>query len=276
MSRMYERIERGELAIGTLMSTHGQEIVEILGYSGFDWVCIDMMTTSLDWTDVATMILAAKRYDVTPWIRLSNHPWSDGGANTALPAEALRAVAIGAECVMASVNTAAEVEQLLRPLANAHRRFYVMSGGADRTDEQRRLDELEPEQRIFPCLESLEAIKHIDEIVEVEGLKMIYLGMGDLTKGLGHPGDDRHPEVREAIRGIVAKAERHGIVVCANTLAYKGDEEDLSLRIAAGTESLWDLGVRAVLIPRPAMILQRFYESTIGRVRERIPAGRGA
>lgn len=268
---MYERIARGELALGTLMTTHGAELVEIAGYSGVDYVCVDLMTTSLDWTDVATMILAAKRYDVTPWVRLSAYPWAGDEPNPALPAEVLRAVAIGAECVMASVNTAREVEHLLAPLANAHRRFYVMQGEAGRTAEQERLDSLEPEQRIFPCLESRRAIENIDEIVEVEGLKQIYMGMGDLTKALGHPGEDRHPEVRATVARIAEKARAKGIVVSANTLGYKGEEEDLAARIADGVQGLWDAGVQVVLIPRPAMVLQKFYERTLGLVRTRLP-----
>ena len=125
---MHDRIARGELALGTLMTTHGAELVEIVGYSGLDFVCIDLMTTSLDWGDVASMVLAAKRYDVTPWVRLPAYPWAGDQPDPALPAEALRALAIGAECVMASVNTAAGVEQLMRPMENAHRRFYIMQG----------------------------------------------------------------------------------------------------------------------------------------------------
>ena len=98
---------------------------------------------------------------------------------------------------------------------------------------------------MVPIIESLAAAQHIDEMLEVPNLKMIYLGMGDLTKELGHPGDDRHPEVRKAIGEIVAKARTRGVDVCANTLGYQHGPE-LSQLIADGVESLWQLGVRAV------------------------------
>ena len=273
MSRMYERLERGQLAIGTIMPVHGHEMVEILGYAGFDWVCIDLMVSSLDWSQIAEMVLAAKRYDLTPWVRLSTYPWESDEFDTALPAQALRALSLGAECVLASVNNAGHVERLLRPLGNAHRRFYIQQGehqGGGRTDAQRKLDAAEPEQRIFPCIESLAAAKRIDEIVEVPDLKMVYLGMGDLSRELGHPSDDRHPDVREAIGHIVSRARRRGVVVCANTLSYK-KEGDLSESITDGVQSLWDLGVQVVLIPRPTMIVQRFYEKTLDLVRRRLP-----
>jgi 2-keto-3-deoxy-L-rhamnonate aldolase RhmA len=267
MSRMHDRLARGETAIGTLITTHGPELVEIVGYSGLDFACIDLMTTSLDWGDVATMVLAARRYDVTPWVRLPAYPWAGDDPDPGLAADVLRALAIGAECVMASVNTAEAVELLLRPAENAHRRFYILQGRARQTAEQARLDALEPEHRIFPCLESRSAIDAIDAILAVPGLRQIYLGMGDLTKALGHPGDDRHPEVRAVVAEVVAKAVAKGIVVSANTLGYLGPEADLGQRVAAGVRALADAGVGVVLIPRPAMVVQDFYERTLDLVR---------
>src|SRR3990172_1709994 len=206
MSRMFDRFAREQLATGTITLNHGLEIVEALGYSGLDFICIDMMVTSLDWSEVAQMVLAAKRYEVTAWVRLSAYPWGDGEMDAALPAQVLRAFGLGAECVLASVNTARQVARLHDPLANPHRRFYIRQGGEGRTEAQRRIDAAEPELRVVPIIESTSALKHIDEILEVPGLRMIYLGMGDLTKALGHSGDDRHPDVREVLGQIVGKA----------------------------------------------------------------------
>jgi len=269
MSRMFDRFGRKQLATGTITLNHGLEVVEVLGYSGLDFICIDMMVTSLDWSEVAQMVLAAQRYEVTPWVRLSTYPWEEEEMDAGLPAQVLRAFGLGAECVLASVNTARQVERLHHPLANPHRRFYIRQGGAGRTEAQRRIDDAEPELRVVPIIESIGALKHIDEILDVRGLRMIYLGMGDLTKALGHPGNDRHPDVREAIGQIVGKAQSRGIVVCANALGYQ-DGVDLSELIADGVESLWKLGVQAVLVPRPTMIVQYFYEKTLEHVRARL------
>lgn len=269
MSRMFDRFAREQLATGTIMLNHGLEVVEVLGYSGLDFICIDMMVTSLDWSEVAAMVLAAKRYDVTPWVRLSSYPWGGDETDAGLPAQVLRASGLGAECVLASVNTARQVERLLQPLANPHRRFYIRQRGEGRTEAQRRIDEAEPELRVVPIIESTGALEHIDEILAVPGLRMIYLGMGDLTKALGHPGDDLHPDVREVIGQIVGKARSRGIVVCANALGYRHGV-DLSELIADCVESLWELGVRAVLVPRPTMVIQYFYEKTLERVRHRL------
>lgn len=269
-SRMHARLAAGQLSTGTIMLNHGPEIVEVLGYSGLDFICIDMMVTSLDWSDVAQMVLAAKRYGVTPWVRLSTYPWGDGETDPGLAAQALRAFGLGAECVLAAVNSADQVRRLLQPMANSHRRFYIRQGGKNRTEEQKRLDAAEPELRVIPIIESMGAITHMDEIVAVEGLRMVYIGMGDLTKELGYPGDDRHPEVRKVVRQIVARAAARGVVVCANALGYLHGN-DLSTLVSESVQSLWEDGVRCVLMPRPSQVIQDFYEKTLGNVRSRIP-----
>lgn len=266
---MLEKVEKGELAVGTLVLTHGTEWTELLGYIGFDFVCIDMMVTSLDWHDVAEMVLAAKRYDMTPWVRLSAYPWGSD-LDGAMPAQVLRALSLGAEVVLASVNTARQVEQMLHPLSNAHRRFYLQQGGGGRTEAQRRFDEAEPSQVVLPLIESPEAVANLDEILKVPGLRMVGLGMGDLTRSLGHPEDVTHPVVGRFVRDIVRKAREHGIVVSANALAPKRGV-DLSKATVDGVSSLWESGVQVVCAPRPPLVLQRFYETTFAALRERLP-----
>jgi 2-keto-3-deoxy-L-rhamnonate aldolase RhmA len=266
MSRMYERIANGQPAIGTMMLTPGRELVEVAGYSGLDFVCIDMMVTPTEWGEAAEMVLGANRYGVTPWLRVSAYPWGGDVPDPGLPAQVLRALSIGAECVLASVNTARQVEALLHPLSNPHRRYYIRQGGADRTDEQRTFDAAEAEQRVVPIIESASALEHIDQILAVHGLRQIYLGMGDLTEALGHEGDDRHPTVRDAVGRLAAKARERGITVTANTLGYRAGVA-MSEQVLEGVRSLWQLGVQAILTPRPTLVLQTFYESVLGRIR---------
>jgi len=266
---MHDRLAAGQLATGTITLNHGLEIVELLGYSGLDFVCIDMMVTSLDWSEVATMVLAARAYNVTPWVRLSTFPWGTGEDDPGLPSNVLKAFAVGAECVLASVNSASQVERLQQTIEHSHRRFYIRQGGLGRTYVQKKLDAAEAELRFVPIIESVHAIKNIDAILAVPDLKMIYMGMGDLTKALGYPGQDRHPEVVVAIKHIVEEAAKRKVVVCANALGYQHGAE-LSGLIAETADSLWQAGVRAVLMPRPTQVIQNFYESTLSQVRERL------
>lgn len=266
MSRMFERIGRDELAIGTIMLAPSRELVEVAGYGGLDFVCLDMMVTPLDWDRAAQMVLAANRFGVTPWLRLPAYPWDDTGLDPGLPAQVLRGLSIGAECVLASVSTPRQVEQLLHPLSNPHRRLYVLHGGGHRTEEQRRFDEAQSEQWVVPIIESQAALDNLDGILAVEGLRMVYIGMGDLTKALGRAGDDRHPEVQATVAAITSRARERGVRVAANTLGYRDDAE-LADQVVAGVGELAKLGINPIMTPRPTMVVQRYYESMLRRVR---------
>ena len=50
-------------------------------------------------------------------------------------------------------------------------------------------------------------MREIDEILAIEGVRIVMLAMTDLSKALGHPFQYEHPEVWEALDSIVKKAD---------------------------------------------------------------------
>jgi 4-hydroxy-2-oxoheptanedioate aldolase len=210
-------------------------------------------------------VLAAERFHVTPWLRLSSYPWGDADVDPGLPAQVLRGLSIGAECVIASVNTAKQVEAMLHPLSNPHRRLYVRHDADPRTAAQREYDDAQSPQWVVPIIESGPALDNLDQLLAVDGLKMIYLGMGDLTKALGK-SDEHDPEVRKAVADVVGRAKKQDIRVAVNTLGY-GPDADFSEQVAMGVKALGELGVDAAMTPRPTLALQRYYESLLRTVR---------
>lgn len=261
VSRLFDRLDRGELALGAIQITQGPEWPEILGYVGFDFFCVDFMVTAIDWSQAADMFRAGSRYGLTPWLRLQSYPWATTLPDGRLPADVLRAIAIGAEGVLASVNTAEQVEALLHPARDAHRRVWVHQNARDRSVSEVYEDSLQRPPLVFPVIESLEAARRVDEILAVPGLRAIFLGMGDLSRALGHPMQDTHPEIRAFVKGVVDRAARAGVMVFANALAYLRDDApvtDLVDRIVW----MWESGIRAIWIPRQPFVAQKFYEST--------------
>ena len=62
-------------------------------------------------------------------------------------------------------------------------------------------------------IEDAEAVEHINEIVETEGLDLLFVGTNDLTASLGLPGQPLHPKVVEASEKVLAAAARKGIAL---------------------------------------------------------------
>ena len=72
-------------------------------------------------------------------------------------------------------------------------------------------------------LEEAEAIENIDEILQVEGVDVFFVGPSDLSQSLGYPGRSDVPEVREVINNAFARIKSAGKVSgsAGNALATK-------------------------------------------------------
>ncbi len=77
-------------------------------------------------------------------------------------------------------------------------------------------------------VESVRAIDNLPELLAVEGIDVYFIGPGDLSQDMGHPGERAHPDVeaqiqraREAILGANKCA---GILVNPETVARRVEE----------------------------------------------------
>ena len=59
---------------------------------------------------------------------------------------------------------------------------------------------------VVAMIESSVAIHNLHEIVAVEGLDAVVVGLADLARDLGHPDDNNHPDVRLAVNKIISIA----------------------------------------------------------------------
>jgi len=62
-------------------------------------------------------------------------------------------------------------------------------------------------------IESLSGITNLDEILKVPGIGCVLIGEGDLSQELGYPRHYDHPEVKSAMRHIVATCRKHDVPV---------------------------------------------------------------
>ena len=252
MSRFHDRISAGEPAIGSLVFTTGAEAVEAMAHVGFDFLCIDQMVTAIDWTETAHLVRAAKLYDCSPWIRLQGYPWAGASeSRSRIAADVMRAMAIGAEGITASVDSPEEASALLHPLAHLHRTNWIEDefGPEPATSA--------PDPIVFPLVESLGAAERIQEFFEIEGLETLFLGLGDLTRLLGASSRE-DPRVLSFVQDSVRYAQRSGKYISVTTGRASSPQEATRL-----TKMFWEMGVKAILLPYPTYVLQAFYHQVL-------------
>ena len=84
---------------------------------------------------------------------------------------------------------------------------------------------------MIPQIETKEAIKNLDAILEVPGISAIYIGPSDLSMALGKEprAGQSDPEVVEARNYILETAKKHGIPAGIHTNSTKVSVEMVKL-----------------------------------------------
>jgi 4-hydroxy-2-oxoheptanedioate aldolase len=59
-------------------------------------------------------------------------------------------------------------------------------------------------------IESREGLDNLDAIARVDGIDGVFIGPADLAAGLGHLGNQGHPDVQAAIQDAIKRIRGHG------------------------------------------------------------------
>jgi 4-hydroxy-2-oxoheptanedioate aldolase len=198
---MKAKIRSGQPAFGVSVMIPSPQVVEMVGKLGFDWVLIDCEHGTISTESVELMIMAAEASDITPIVRPKTKDADD----------ILKVMDRGAMGVQVPhVNTAADAIRVVEavkyhPLGKrglaAGTRPANYGFGLSMADYVRRANH---ETLVCVQLEEAEALHNIDEIVQVEGVDVFFIGPSDLSQSMGYPGRSDAPEVRAAIDGAFA------------------------------------------------------------------------
>ena len=177
-------------------------LVELVAYLGFDVIFIDCEHGPAGWDDVENMVRSAELAGATPIIRVQ--------AND--PSTITRALDRGAGGVQVPhVNTRAQAEAAVRHAKFAplgHRGFAGGRAAFGVTGSFTR--HANDETMVVVMLEELEALRNLDDILQVEHVDAFFIAPGDLSQSMGYPGQPEHPEVQAAIDDAVRRTRAAG------------------------------------------------------------------
>ncbi|MCD8135366.1 MAG: aldolase/citrate lyase family protein [Parabacteroides gordonii] len=213
---MYE----GKPVYGPFMKSGDAAFVETTGYAGFEFAILDMEHGPVSLETMQNNVRAAQIAGMLPIIRVRDH----------LPESVSQALDIGAGGVQIPQITSAEEAK-----AAVHAAKYYPEGerGVCRFVRAANYSSMERniyfkganETILILQLEGKEAIGNLDEILDVSGYDILFVGPYDLSQSLGVPGDVTNPLVIQQIQNIVIKARERNIIV--GTFLDKLDDLDL-------------------------------------------------
>jgi 4-hydroxy-2-oxoheptanedioate aldolase len=190
----------------TVRLVRGTEIARIASTAGFDTLYVDLEHSSFSLETCSQICTAALEAGIAPFVRVP--------ANT--PDYIARVLEGGALGVIAPhVHSAEDANAVVRaakfaPMgerSNAsglpHLHFRTFSA-------PEAYAALNDATMIIVQFESAAALDKAEEIVAVEGIDMVLVGLNDLLADWGLPGQYDHPRVREVYGKIIALCRKHG------------------------------------------------------------------
>jgi 4-hydroxy-2-oxoheptanedioate aldolase len=207
--RLRQALAARKVVYGTWVQTPSPEVVEILGWSGWDFVILDLEHGPYGPEGLPHLVRAAEASGTTPLVRV---PLS-------APHEVGKALDVGAAGIVvpgvSSADDGARAVRLTRLPPHGSRGsspstrqlHYSALPFTSLTEEGARqpLVVLQVEARL--------ATSDLGGILGIDGLDVIFIGPYDLSTSLGLPGQFDHPKVKEAISEIVSRAAERGVAV---------------------------------------------------------------
>ena len=203
-----QRLAADEPVLGTWVNGRDPAVVETLGAVGFDLVVVDLEHGEVGVHQLPDLLRAAVATGTASLVRVSHLEASEIG----------RALDAGPQGVMVpNVTSADEAEAAVRAAHYPPRgaRGAAPTGrapGYGTTPFASYRERVEDEVLVILQIEGPRGMASIEEILDVAGVDVLFIGPFDLSQHLGVPGETDHPEVVAAMERIAAAAWRRGVV----------------------------------------------------------------
>lgn len=199
-----QRLAAGERIIGTFVKTPSPIIVEVLGLTDLDCLCIDAEHAPFDRLAIDGCVQAARASGKDILVRVP----------VASAEHILNALDCGATGIVAPHVRSAEEARTVARLAQygPGGRGYAGSSRAAHYTTRSMGEHLQASLEgtvVIAQIEDPEAIDAIDEIAAVKGIDLLFVGRVDLTVAYGVANQD-DPRVIAAVEKVCEAGRRHG------------------------------------------------------------------
>lgn len=204
-------LRAGKVVMGPFFRIPAPALVEVLGHAGFDLIVIDLEHGPLNIQMAEDLVRACELVRMASVIRVSCNA----------PHRIQRALDIGAQGVqIPQVGSVSEAERAVRAAMFAPRGMrgvcrFVRAAQYSAMDRFEYFAASNRDTVIILQIEGKEGLENLTDIIEVEGVDVIYVGPYDLSQSLGIPGQVESPIVVERMREVVCLCRQAGVAVGA-------------------------------------------------------------
>ncbi len=196
MINLKEKLRNNQLTLGSWVTIGDISVVEIMATGGFDWLCVDMEHTAIDLQTAKNLITTIQANNMKALVRVSKNE------------EVIikKVMDMGADGVIVPmVNNREDALRAVSyvqypPYGNRGVGLYKAQGYGIEFEKYKKW--VKDEAVIIAQIEHIDAVKNIDEILEVDGIDGTIVGPYDLSGSMGMPGEYYRDEVKDAIEKV--------------------------------------------------------------------------
>ena len=201
---LIRRLKDGGTAICLpIRISRSAHILHMARAAGFDSIYVDMQQSDVSIADVGQLCQAAWGADITPLVRvpeLDTHIIGrvlDGGAG---------GIIVPYVHTVEMAKTAVDAVRFAPRGSRSGAGAGLSTGYAGGKKAEQALDQ---QTLLIAMIESTTAVNNAAAIAAVDGIDMLFVGTGDLSRELGVHGDPHHPKIYEAFEQVAKACRQH-------------------------------------------------------------------
>ncbi|MBL52218.1 MAG: 2,4-dihydroxyhept-2-ene-1,7-dioic acid aldolase [Candidatus Marinimicrobia bacterium] len=181
------------LSIGSWITLAHFSIAEIMAKAGFDWLCIDLEHSVIDYYEAEQLIATIESNGCLPYVRV-------GANDQNIIKRVLDAGAKG--IIVPMINSKEDAKKAVAaakypPTGKRGVGLARAQGYGFGFEEY--VGTINNRVKVIAQVEHHEAIENLDEILSVEGVDGTIIGPYDLSGSIGLPGQFDHPDVKKLL-----------------------------------------------------------------------------
>lgn len=203
---LQKKLASGQPVIGTWSVIPSAVTVDIIASTGVDFIIIDSEHGPINFETAQNMVMACESRGVSPVMRVATIDEGD----------ILKALDIGVHAIqIPNISSKEDVLKVIEfskypPLGNRGFSPFTRANNYSKKNASSLPERANKNTLVAINIEGKEAIDNIDEILELDGLDILFIGLFDLSKALGMPGKTDSPEVFDYLSFLTKKITMAG------------------------------------------------------------------
>lgn len=241
------KLNAGKPIIGTWCNIPSVTTADIISSTGLDFLIIDREHGPIDFTLAQEMSIACNSNGTSPIIRPSG----------VIENEILKSLDIGAHAIQVpNIENTDQINDLIKfskypPIGNRGFSPFTRSSNYSIDNASIIMKEANKNTLIGINVEGQKGIENIESFAEFDEIDMFFIGIYDITKFVGEPGNIKSPEVMKLLKKLTTFLRDKNKAV--GTIAI--DESSLKIYL--------DLGINYILYWVDSAVLQNSYKKVV-------------